>query len=341
MNWLAKNRKYITLFISILLPLLISAIYFMLQRDASGNILFKATWGERLIQLSLVLFVSFLISWLNYKIDNVYTINCTPDNFCKDYFCEYLHQIFYQNDSNSILFTDDAIADFTINQINSSTVVAPLVINKAPHNISSSRIYEQFTKACEFASSKARKNLKMTYPQNPYLHLKEDPDILTKIKNASKNKISKKKYIYITPSSVNQFCKEIIDDYRECKKNQLPNQNVKEHLKKHWIYRYNFEHRKFKDLRWIKREENNEFFIADDNIALFYNREEEKMDIELRKSKINNLIHETSSQSTKDFFKELMEEIIKQLKGSANKKDIREIKYCLRLTNLFENLFVK
>lgn len=68
MNWWSKNRKYLTLFISILLPLSISAIYFMLQRDASGNILLKASWGERLIQFSIITAISLLISWLNYKI---------------------------------------------------------------------------------------------------------------------------------------------------------------------------------------------------------------------------------------------------------------------------------
>lgn len=368
----------------------------MLQRDANGDILFKASWGERLIQLSIVLIVSFFISLLNYKIDNIYTINCTPDNFCKDYYCEYLHQIFCQSDSDSnLLFTDDTLLSCTINQIppndgdkikkilselkiyqekveklNANNDLTALleelsgyqekvgrlnnicneivdyskgshIIKKASHNITSKRVYDQFTNACECASLKARKSLKMTYPKNPYVQLKEDPAILNKIKNAGRNKVSKKKFIYISSSDIDYFCKKIYKDYLDCKKGHQPNQNLKEPLKTHPLYQYISAHKNYKELRWIKRDENKEVFIADDNIALFFNRDENKMEVELRKAVIKNAIHETSSQSTKDFFKELMPEIIKQLNGSTNKKDIREIKYCLRVTNSFENLFIK
>lgn len=252
MNWLKKNRKYIAIFLSVLLPWLTTVIIFMFVRESSGQAQLKAPASEIIIWISVILGLSIIIGWLNFKYDTIYGINCTPDNFCKEYYCEYLHQMFLQNDSDSILFTTPNIKNFSLNQIDSLIDNQTYSINKACHNISSSRTYEQYTRACEIASAKARKLLIMTYPKNPYTQLQEDDNILDKINGASKNKVPKIKYIYLDPTEIDSFCSQIIVDYRACKAKK-GYYTLKEKLSNHKIFQYVQAHKKFKNLRWIKK----------------------------------------------------------------------------------------
>lgn len=334
MNWSAKKTKYLINFI-ILLITLESTVYF---GNNSEN-----KWIWEIICLVIALFLTFL----SYGFDNWYPIKCSTNNFCSEYFCQVFFQLLSQDAKESILFSTDGIKEVSLNEIGNDKHRHK--INKTVHNITSQRNYKEYTLACEFASKKARKSLIMTYPNTPFEQMDDDEDIISKITNSGRKKLKIQKYIYISPNKLSDFCSRIVKEYLKERDSNTGVYNLKTRLKMHPIYKYINAHNKYDELNWISGDSTKEIFIADDNIALSWDHVNCTMKVEFQKGSFAESIPMGSGLKTKAFFHEKILPKVNTLLDNSTilredrkkyLKQVKEIKYCLGILDIYHSLLI-